>query len=65
MPELLRILTDAGPWVAVFAAFVILVFVVFTGAALWVALFSDDQARAERAREILKDLLGLLGKGSR
>lgn len=65
MPELLRILTGAGPWVAVFAAFVLVAFVVFTGVALWVALFAKDTVRAERAREIFKDLLGVLGKGSR
>jgi len=65
VPVLLHILGAAGPWVGVFAAIVIGAFVVFVGMTLSVALFHKNQNRAEHAREILKDLLGLFSKASR
>jgi hypothetical protein len=47
----------------IFAGSVIGVFVVFTGIALSVALFHPDETCAERAMEILKELLRLFRKG--
>ncbi|MER7674679.1 hypothetical protein ABTY61_40335 [Kitasatospora sp. NPDC096128] len=61
----LRALEAAGSWGAVFAAVVMGVFLVFIGTAMAIALFHRDPIRAERAREIFKDLLGLFRRGNR
>jgi hypothetical protein len=61
----LAILGGVAPWAAMLVASVIGVFVVFTGVALFVALFDDDEARAVRAMVILKDLLSLFRRGFR
>jgi len=60
----LRIVGVIAPWGAILVASVIGVFVVFTGVALSVALFHDDEAHAARAMEISKDLLRLFRRGS-
>jgi hypothetical protein len=61
---LLLFLVTAARWVAILAASVIGVFVLFTWIAPFMALFLQDAERAERARKIAKGRLNLFRKGS-
>lgn len=52
--------SHAIAWPEIYGAAVIGAFIIFTGVAMFVALFTHNPRRARRAQEIFRDLLDFL-----